>query len=152
MTRVLDVKLACHKGKEACHGLFAEESRRAPVCLPVSCRKRHYIVLILSTALYFYRFHPHGPLAYVLAVLPSIAILAVIVSLGLYLVEETDEFQRSLMVELLLWGLGGVLVVTSAWGSLETFTHIPHLMPTMTYALFWIFASLSWPFLLRRYR
>ena len=111
-----------------------------------------YIVLIVSAALYFHRFHPHGPLAYFLAVLPALAILGVIVSLGVYLVEEKDEFQRNLMVELLLWGLGGVLVVTSAWGTLETFVHIPHLQPTMTYALFWIFVGVSWPFLLRKYR
>jgi hypothetical protein len=111
-----------------------------------------HIVLNVIAALYFHRFHPHGPLAYLLAVLPSVAILGVIVSLGVYLVEEKDEFQRNLMVELLLWGLGGVLVLTSAWGSLETFVHIPHLMPTMTYSLFWIFVGLSAPFLLRKYR
>jgi hypothetical protein len=91
-------------------------------------------------------------LAYLLAILPSLAILGVIVSLGVYLVEEKDEFQRTLMVELLLWGLGGVLVLTSAWGSLETFVHIPHLMPTMTYSLFWIFVGISYPFLQRKYR
>jgi hypothetical protein len=111
-----------------------------------------YIVLIVFTALYFYRFRPHGPLAFILAILPSLAILGVIVSLGVYLVEEKDEFQRNLMVELLLWGLGGVLVLTSAWGSLETFVHIPHLMPTMTYSLFWIFVGISYPFLQRKYR
>jgi hypothetical protein len=111
-----------------------------------------YIVLIVCTVLYFHRFHPRGPLAYLLAILPSLAILGVIVSLGVYLVEEKDEFQRTLMVELLLWGLGGVLVLTSAWGSLETFVHIPHLMPTMTYSLFWIFVGISYPFLQRKYR
>jgi hypothetical protein len=99
-----------------------------------------YIVLIVCTVLYFHRFHPHGPLAYFLAILPSVAILGVIVSLGVYLVEEKDEFQRNL------------LVLTSAWGSLETFVHIPHLMPTMTYSLFWIFVGISYPFLQRKYR
>jgi hypothetical protein len=111
-----------------------------------------YIVLILFAAQYFHRFHPHGSFAYLLAVLPSIAILGVIVSLGLYLVEEKDEFQRNLMVELLLWGLGGVLVLTSAWGSLETFVHIRHFNPSWTYQLFWIFFILRTPFLLRKYR
>jgi hypothetical protein len=111
-----------------------------------------YIVLIVSTALYFHRFHPHGPLAYLLAVLPAIAIFAVIVSLGVYLVEEKDEFKRNLMVEALLWGLGGVLVFTSVWGALETFIRIPHFNATYTYTIFWLCVGVGVPVLHRRYR
>ncbi len=111
-----------------------------------------YIVLIVSIALCFFKFHPHGPLASVLAVLPAVPILGNIIALGLYLIEDKDEVQRSLMVEMLLWGLGGVLVFTSAWGSLETFTHIRHFNPTYTYTLFWIFVGISVPFLMRKYR
>ena len=111
-----------------------------------------YIVLTISVALTFYKFHPHGPLAYFLAVLPAVALAGFIVTIGLYLVEEKDEFQRNLMVDVLLWGLGGVLVFTSAWGSLETFVHIRHFNPSWTYQLFWIFFILRTPFLLRKYR
>ena len=57
-----------------------------------------YIVLIVLIALYFYKFRPHGPLAYVLAVLPAIAIMGNIIAIGLYLIEDKDEVQRSLMV------------------------------------------------------
>ena len=78
-----------------------------------------YIVLTIFIALYFHRFHPHGLCAYLLALLPAIALTGFIVTIGLYLAEEKDEFQRNLMVDLLLWGLGGVLVFTSAWGSLR---------------------------------
>ncbi len=111
-----------------------------------------YIVLIVSIALYFYKFRPHGLLAYVLAVLPAVAILGNIIAIGLYLIEDKDEVQRSLMVELLLWGLGGVLVFTSAWGLLETFMHMPHFNPTYTYTVFWLFIGVGVPFLQRRYR
>jgi len=111
-----------------------------------------YIVLIVSIALYFYKFRPHGLVADVLAVLPAIAILGNIIAIALYLMEDKDEVQRSLMVELLLWGLGGVLVFTSAWGLLETFMHIPHFNPTYTYTVFWIFVGIGVPFLQRRYR
>ena len=111
-----------------------------------------YIVLTIFIALYFYRFHPHGMCAYLLALLPAIALTGFIVTIGLYLAEEKDEFQRDLMVQALLWGLGGVLVFTSAWGSLETFVHIRHFQPTWTYLVFWIFFILRTPFLLRKYR
>ena len=111
-----------------------------------------YIVLIVSIASCFFKFHPHGPLASVLAVLPAVPILGNMIALGLYLIEDKDEVQRSLMVEMLLWGLGGVLVFTSAWGSLETFTHIRHLNPSLTYQIFWLCVAIRTPFLLRKYR
>jgi len=92
-----------------------------------------YIAAFIFAALYFSRFHPHGYCAYLLALLPAIALAGFIVTIGLYLAEDKDEFQRDLMVQALLWGLGGVLVFTSAWGSLETFVHIRHFQPTWTY-------------------
>jgi hypothetical protein len=111
-----------------------------------------YIVLTICIALYFYKFHPHGPLATVLALLPAVALLGFIIAIGLYLIEDKDEFQRNQMVDVLLWGLGGVLVFTSAWGSLETFTHIRHLNPSLTYQIFWLCVAIRTPFLLRKYR
>jgi len=111
-----------------------------------------YIALLLMVATYFHRFHPKGLFTYVLAVLPAIAIIAQIVTVGLYLAEEKDEFQRNLFIQALLWGLGGVLGVTSVWGMLESFTHIPHFQPTWTFSLFWIFVGVCTPFLMRRYR
>ena len=111
-----------------------------------------YIAVLLFVAFIFYRFHPHGLCAYLFALLPAIAMAGFIVTIGLYLAEEKDEFQRDLMVQALLWGLGGVLVFTTAWGSLEMFMHIRHFQPTWTYSVFWAFFILRTPFLLRKYR
>lgn len=111
-----------------------------------------YVALLLAVGRYFQKFHPHGPLAYVLAVLPAIAIIGSIVAVGFYLAEEKDEFQRNLLIQALLWGLGGVMAVTSVWSMLELFTHIPHFQPIWTYSCFWIFTGISTPFLKRRYR
>jgi hypothetical protein len=111
-----------------------------------------YIVLILVVVLCFHHLHPTGPLAYLLALLPAAAIIGMIVTAALYLAEEKDEFQRNLFVQALLWGLGGVLAVTSVWGMLESFTHIRHFEPSWTFTLFWMFVGLSTPFLRRRYQ
>ncbi len=111
-----------------------------------------YIALILIVSTCFHRLHPMGPFAYLLAVLPALAIIGMIVTVGLYLAEEKDEFQRNLFVQSMLWGLGGVLAVTSVWGMLESFTPIPHFEPTWTFSLFWIFVGISSPFLQKRYR
>jgi hypothetical protein len=111
-----------------------------------------YVALIFLVATCFHKFHPKGLIAYVLAVLPAVAIIGIIVTVGLYLAEEKDEFQRNLFVQAMLWGLGGVLAVTSVWGMLESFTHITHFQPTWTFSLFWCFVGVSTPFLMRRYR
>lgn len=120
--------------------------------LRVAATNSAYVVLSVLVCLYFYKFRPHGPLAYFLAALPAAAIIAVIVTFGLYVVEEKDEFQRNLFIQVLLCGLGGVLVVTSVWGWLETLVHIWHFQPLWTYMVFWIFAGISAPFLLRKYQ
>jgi len=111
-----------------------------------------YILLTVLDGWCFRIYHPTGLLAYGLAVLPALAIIGQIVIVGLYLAEEKDEFQRNLFIQVLLWGLGGVLAFTSVWGTLESFTHIRHFEPTWTFTVFWIFVGASAPFLQRKYR
>ena len=40
--------------------------------------------------------------------LPAIPIIGIIAVVGLYLAEEKDEFQRNLLIQSMLWGLGQV--------------------------------------------
>jgi hypothetical protein len=100
----------------------------------------------------FLRFHPTGVLAYLLAVLPAIPLTGLLALFGLYLAEEKDEFQRSIGVQAMLWGIGGTLAVTNIWGFLESFVHFRHLNPILDAVIFWIFMGISLPFLLARYR
>ena len=111
-----------------------------------------YILLVTMDAVCFRKYHPTGAMAYALAILPALAIIGQIVIVGLYLAEEKDEFQRNLFIQLLLWGLGGLLAFTSVWGMLESFTHIRHFEPTWTFTVFWAFVGVSSPFLQRKYR
>jgi len=111
-----------------------------------------YIVFLAADAMLFRTYHPQGPVAYLLALLPAIAIIGQIVAVGLYLAEEKDEFQRNLFIQAILWGLGGLLAFTSVWGMLETFTHIRHFQPGSTFTVFWLFVGISSGFLMRKYR
>lgn len=111
-----------------------------------------YIVLVVADGLLFRRLDLRGSLAYFLAVLPALGIVGQIVSVGLFLREETDEFQRNLFVQCMLWGLGGVLAVTSVWGMLESYTHVVHLQPIWVFPIFWLFVGVSSPILMWRYR
>jgi hypothetical protein len=67
-----------------------------------------------------------GPLAWVVAILPGLAIVGVFVSIGLYLVEERDEYVRVMMVRQTLWASGFALSVATVWGFLESFELVGH--------------------------
>jgi hypothetical protein len=73
------------------------------------------------------RMHIEGPLLWALAVLPAIPITGIVVAMGRWLVEETDEYQRMRTARASLIATGLVLVLASLWGFLEMFGLAPHL-------------------------
>lgn len=72
------------------------------------------------------RVAPTGPLAVALAILPALPLIGVIWAMGRLLVEEQDEYLRSLHVRQFMIATGFMLVVTCIWGFLETFELVPH--------------------------
>jgi hypothetical protein len=86
-----------------------------------------YIASLFFVVWLFKHQPPEGAIKYVLAVLPALPEIGIIVAMALYLVEEKDEFLRMRQTLALLSGLGGTLALTSAWGFLEVFAHLPHL-------------------------
>ena len=110
------------------------------------------IVLCLAAAFVFRMTHLHGLLAYAVALTPALPILWVIIATGRYLAEETDEFQRNLYVQCILGGIGGTLATTTTWGYLEDFARVPRLDLVWVYAIFWLFAAITYPIVYRRYR
>jgi len=112
-----------------------------------------FSVLFTVVAAMAIRFgHFTGVLAYLVAALPALPIIGVIVAFGVFLREEKDEFQRNLLVQCLLGGIGGTLAVTTVWGNLEAFVHAPHLPLMWIYPIFWLFVGLSTPVVLLRYK
>ena len=85
-----------------------------------------YVAALLGDVWLFKHQPPHGALKYALAILPALPLVAVIASLGVYLADESDEYQRALMVEAILWGTGATMVVASVWGFLEHLAGAPH--------------------------
>jgi hypothetical protein len=96
--------------------------------------------------------HLRGIAAYLVAVLPALPIAAALVWTGVYLDEEKDEFQRNLLIQSILGGIGATLIVTTAWGYLEDFTHVSPLPLSMVYPMFWVFTGISFPVVRMRYR
>lgn len=111
-----------------------------------------YAVFLTLSVSVFVRYHPTGPLAWFLAVLPALPNIGLLAIFGLYLAEEKDDFQRFIGVQSMLWGIGGTLSVTTIWGFLENFVHIRHLDLVLVLPIFWLFFGISLPILLARYK
>jgi hypothetical protein len=109
-------------------------------------------VLAVAAAAAFRLWHLKGLLAYPVAVLPALPILWVLIETGRYLAVEKDEFQRNLLVQCLLGGIGGTLAVTTVWGYMEDFARAPRLDLVWVYPIFWLCVALAYPVVVRRYR
>ena len=133
-------------------------------CLkPANLAQRRYVVRMLISAGFSIVFSviaalairfghlPHGA-AYPIATLPAFPIIGALVVTGLYLAEERDEFQRQLLLESLLGGIGITLAGTTVWGYLESMAHAPHLDSIWIYPIFWVATGFSMPFVWMRYR
>jgi len=86
-----------------------------------------FLVLVMLFSLSYFHLHPTGICAVLYAALLSSPVIAGIFSLGLYLSEEKDEFQRALLVQAILWALGVTICVAFVWIALGTFLHVPHM-------------------------
>ena len=111
-----------------------------------------YIVACILAVTARDHLHTDRLLVIVLAIATAIPLVAVIAIVGLYLKEETDEFQRELLVQQILWATGLTLTCTSTWGMLEMFSGVPRLPAFYIFVIFWIFFGLVSVPLRRRYR
>lgn len=85
-----------------------------------------YAVLLIAAVYLFKERLVTGPIGYVVAVLPALPIIGVFVSIGRYLVEQQDEYQRMLMVRQSLFASGFALSFATLWGFLEAFDLVGH--------------------------
>jgi hypothetical protein len=133
------------------------------LCLPKSKAGRRYVYRLFPTmVLYiaflflakwvFHHVHPTRLVVYLLAVLPALPLVGTLAIVGLYITEESDDFERSIIVQSMLWGLGGALSVSTVWGFLEDFANAPHVSTFYVFLFFWIFMGISQPFIRMRYR
>lgn len=111
-----------------------------------------YAVLLLAAA----RLIKHGPdigaWRYAAALVPALPLAAIIISIGLYVREEADEFRRATYVHSMLWGLGVILMLTTVWGFLELLTDAPHLAPWWIFPIYCVAQDAAHHLIRRWYR
>ena len=67
-----------------------------------------------------------GPLAWLVALLPGLCVASVFWAIGRLLIEETDEYLRSLLVRQMLVATGMTMVVATIYGFLENYGLVGH--------------------------
>ncbi|MEO5493774.1 MAG: hypothetical protein ABIR08_07080 [Sphingomonas sp.] len=86
-----------------------------------------YAVTLVG-AVYGFKHHlVAGPIAWVVAVLPALPIVGIFAVIGLYLVEEQDEYVRVMTVRQTLWASAFALSIATIWGFLESFELVQHI-------------------------
>ena len=85
-----------------------------------------YAIVLIAVVSLFNRHLLSGPLAYLAAILPALPIIGIFAAIGLYLVEETDEYVRMWMVRQSRWASGFALSIATIWGFRESFELVPH--------------------------
>ncbi|HZB69995.1 MAG TPA: hypothetical protein VE403_06495 [Sphingomicrobium sp.] len=69
---------------------------------------------------------PSGPLAFLIALGPSVGVLMMVVAMARLIAEEQDEYLRYRYVRSSLFGLGTLLTLATVWGFFEQFDLVPH--------------------------
>ena len=86
-----------------------------------------FYAVFLIAAVYAFKHHlVGGAFAWITAILPALPIIGIFAAMGLYLIEEQDEYVRMLMVRQTLWASGFALSIATVWGFLESFEMVSH--------------------------
>ena len=85
-----------------------------------------YAGALIGVSFVFRGSQPTGPVAWALALLPALPLVGIFVAMGRYLVEEQDEYLRSIVARQSLVASGFMLIVTTCWGFLQSFGQLPH--------------------------
>lgn len=79
-----------------------------------------------------------GAVAFLAALVPGLCVASVFWALGRLLVEERDEYLRSLLVRQLLFASGFTLAIATIWGFLENFELVGHVDAFYIAVLFFV--------------
>jgi hypothetical protein len=111
----------------------------------------YVLTLIASISLYVF-VHPAAWLAWPMALAPAIPIIGMVVVMGLYLREETDELERAIHSEAALWATGGLLAICTIWGFLEQFGLVVHVVSWIAFPVWAVCLGPANAIIRRRYR
>lgn len=90
------------------------------------------------------------PLAWIIDLGTGITMVAMLIAAAVGFARQRDEFQRKLLTEAMIWGIGGMLAITSIWGLLEVHTSIPRMDILFNFPIFITITAIAKVALFRR--
>ncbi len=107
-----------------------------------------FFISMASSIYYFDTRHPVGGVLYGMTAVLVILLLASVAMLVRWVAVEMDEFQRSVLVRALLWGVAGTCAICGVWMVLERSVPAAH-MPMAAIPLVFLFSSLAAKFAIK---
>ena len=88
--------------------------------------------------------------AWIIDLAAGVSMVAMLVASAVGLARQRDEFQRKLLTEAMMWGVGGLLAITCIWGLLEVHTSIPRMDILLNFPIFITITAIAKVVLFRR--
>jgi hypothetical protein len=90
------------------------------------------------------------PLAWAVDLGSGVSMVAMLIAAAVGVAKQRDEFQRKLLTQAMIWGIGGMLGITTVWGLLEVHTSIPRMDILLNFPIFVIITAIAKVTLFRR--
>jgi hypothetical protein len=97
-----------------------------------------YIFAVLATRYFVNVNAPGKGTLVVMALIPTLPVVAMLAVIGMYLREEKNELKRGITVRSLLVAIAGTLAITSFVGFLRSYGVVLMLPPFAEFVVFWV--------------
>ncbi len=147
MTSRLVVKFACH-----------QEGIRVKSLAKRNYVRRMYLTAVVYLGLTYlctwtvHHLHPNRPVIYLLALIPTLAVVKMLHNVALYLQEQKDEYLRAQLVRAILVGITATLVASAFSDFLVSYDHGRGLPPFTLFTLCWVVTGFAQSFQSHRNR
>jgi hypothetical protein len=102
-----------------------------------------YLVLTYICTWTVHHLHPSRPVIYLLALIPTLAVVKMLHNVALYLQEQKDEYLRAQLVRAILVGITFTLVASSFSDFLFSYDHGRGLPPFTLFTICWVVTGIA---------
>ena len=102
-----------------------------------------YLVLVYICTWTVHHLHPSRPVIYLLALIPTLAVVKMLHNVALYLHEQKDEYLRAQFVRAILVGITFTLVASSFSDFLVSYDHGRGLPPFTLFTICWVVTGIA---------
>jgi hypothetical protein len=102
-----------------------------------------YLILTYICTWTVHHLHPGRPVIYLLALIPTLAVVKMLHNVALYLQEQKDEYLRAQLVRAILVGITFTLVASSFSDFLFSYDHGRGLPPFTLFTICWVVTGIA---------